>query len=143
MAKYKAVEEARKLANKQTAILEQAMERRAKLGESLPCKSRHGVTIATPAVEIDGRMKERIEAAVRATRGDRFKRLKLNALDKVFLAQVLNLMLEAHPSVHAQMLHPCNGQFDAGPMEAARSFVRSFAARHRIPGVPFDKAYYK
>lgn len=73
----------------------------------------------------------------------RFKRLKLNALDKVFFAQVLNLMLEAHPSVHAQMIHPTHGQFDSNAMEAARSFVRSFAARHRIAGVPYDKAYYK
>lgn len=101
------------------------------------------IKIATPAVKIDGRLKERIEAAVRATRTQRFKRIKLAPIDKVFFAQVLNMMLEAHPSVHAQMLHPQHGQFDATAVEAARSFVRSFAARHRIPGVLYDKRYYR
>lgn len=72
-----------------------------------------------------------------------FRRIKFTADEMMFVAGLLNLMLEAHPSVHAQMLHPTHGQYDATAAEAARSFVRSFAARHKIKGVPYDKAFYK
>jgi hypothetical protein len=73
----------------------------------------------------------------------RFKRIKFEPDEMMFVAGILNLMLKAHPSVHAQMLHPTHGQFDANAAEAARSFVRSFAARHKIKGVDYDKAFYK
>lgn len=114
-----------------------------KLGEGPPRKSRHGVMIAEPAVKPPRLVQEKIEAAVLSASPGRFKRLKFHHDEMAFVAGILNLMLRAHPSVHAQMIHPTHGQFDGTAAEAARSFVRSFAARHRIAGVQFDKAYYK
>jgi hypothetical protein len=114
-----------------------------RLGKGPPKKTKYGITIATPAVKPPRLLQERIEAAVHTTYPGRFRRLKLAPVDKVFFAQVLNLMLDAHSSVHNQMIHPANGQFDGTASEAARSFVRSFAARHRIPGVDFDTAFYR
>lgn len=139
-----------------TTALKQAMKSNARWHKTVaahvkktrvaPPKSMFGVKIATPDVQIDGRLKERIEAAVRsACRDDHpFRRIrKLSSSEMCFAAWLLNEMLEAHNSVIAQMLHPCHGQFDANPHEAARSFVRSFAARHKIKGVRYDKAFYR
>lgn len=127
MAKYKAVATAKTMAKKQLAHL----------GKGPP------TWIAKPAVRLPRMLEERVATAVWRACAGNFKRLKLDAEQAHFAAFLLNEMLRAHPSVHLQMLHPWNGQHGANPAEAARSFVQSFAARHRIPGVEFDKAYYK
>lgn len=101
--------------------------------------------VATPAVRPPGRLSEKIYDAVRTVmcRDHRFRRLKLSPDEREFAAYLLNAMIEAHPSVHAQMIHPTHGQFDSNAGEAARSFIRSFAARHKISGVAYDKAFYR
>lgn len=120
--------------------------RSLKLGKGPAKFSRAGIKIATPAVKPPRLLQEKIEAAVRKTFPGAFKRIKWKELSphqQEVAIWLLNEMLEAHGSVHAQMIHPTHGQFDGTAAEAARSFVRSFAARHRIPGVDYDKAFYK
>lgn len=65
---------------------------------------------------------------------------KLNKTEQIIAAMVMNAMIkstgrEAKDNVTGAMLHPCNGQFDANPGEAARSFIRAFANKHKITGV--------
>lgn len=115
------------------------------LGKGPKKKTADGVTLATPVARPPRLMREKIEAVVGTVmrRDHPFRRIKLSPLEQVRAAELLNAMMDAHPSVHDQMIHPANGQFDGNPAEAARSFVRSFAARHRIPGVDYDRSYYK
>lgn len=68
--------------------------------------------------------------------------MRLTAEERVVAAKILNAMLKAGADVQAQMLHPRNGQFDSNPGESARSFVRAFAAKHKISGVPYDPKMY-
>lgn len=60
--------------------------------------------------------------------------MRLTAAEKAVAARVLNAMLKASRdgALLQHVLHPNNGQFDAYPEEAARSFVCAFAVKHDL-----------
>lgn len=69
--------------------------------------------------------------------------LKLTKAEQELTAKLLNFMLEMDHDVIRHVLHPTHGQFDATAAEASRSFVLSFAAKHKIDGVDYDPAFYR
>jgi hypothetical protein len=62
--------------------------------------------------------------------------MRLTKEEKAIAAGVLNAMLRETgvrgSGITRYMLHPCHGQFDATPDEAARSFVYAFAVKHGL-----------